>query len=77
MADLILQMTSWQEPIKDLLQKFNNTPEHLWPLLEILTVLPEEINSRHLKLNSNRREQVLKQFTCYGDLVLQHLVNIF
>ncbi|GIX93597.1 transportin-3 [Caerostris extrusa] len=31
-------------------------------LLEILTVLPEEINSRHLRLGANRRNQVNENF---------------
>ena len=30
-----------------------------WALLEVLVVLPEEVNSRHLRLGANRREEAI------------------
>ncbi|RZF36032.1 hypothetical protein LSTR_LSTR005848 [Laodelphax striatellus] len=63
LADLVLQMTSWQKPVIDLINKFGLT--NLLPLLEIMTVLPEEVNSRALRLGSNRRHEILQELkTC-------------
>lgn len=47
LADLALQMPSWQRPTIDLINKFSQS--HLWPLLEIMTVLPEELESRSVR----------------------------
>lgn len=47
LADLILQMPSWQRAAFDLINRFSQT--HLWPLLEVLTVLPEELESRSVR----------------------------
>lgn len=49
LADLALQMSSWQKPVVDLINRFGGSTVYLWPLLEILTVLPEEVNSRSLR----------------------------
>lgn len=74
LADLLLQMTSWTTPIHDLIQKFgpknNFETSHLWPLLEVLTVLPEEMGSRTLRLGANRRSEVLKMFAASTGNVL-------
>jgi hypothetical protein len=32
-----------------------------WALLEVLVVLPEEVNSRHLRLGANRREEAVAE----------------
>lgn len=53
LADLVLQMTSWQKPVVDLINRFGASTSNLWPLLEILTVLPEEANSRSLRYGLN------------------------
>ena len=78
LADLLLQMTSWTTPVQDLIQqlgpKNNGQDVHLWPLLEVLTVLPEEMGSRNLRLGANRRAEVLKLFTASTDDVLRLLV---
>lgn len=49
LADLALQMSSWQKPVVDLINRFGGSTVYLWPLLEMLTVLPEEVNSRSLR----------------------------
>lgn len=46
-------MTSWQKPVVDLINRFGASTTNLWPLLEILTVLPEEANSRSLRYGLN------------------------
>ncbi|XP_075224525.1 transportin 3 isoform X1 [Lycorma delicatula] len=56
LADLGLQMSSWQKPVLDLINRFG--PTNVSPLLEIMTVLPEEVNSRALRLGANRRQEV-------------------
>lgn len=47
LADLALQMPSWSKPVLDLITKFSNT--NIFPLLEVLTVLPEELDSRSVR----------------------------
>lgn len=81
LADLLLQMTSWNTPIQDLIQTFgpknNFETTHLWPLLEVLTVLPEEMGSRTLRLGANRRSEILKLFAASTENVLNLLVSYF
>ncbi|XP_017835111.2 transportin-3 [Drosophila busckii] len=72
-ADLALLMATWQEPISDLLKTLSPYPKAIWPLLEVLKVLPEEIDSRYLRLGANRREQVHKQFDASAECVLEFL----
>ncbi|KAH8376949.1 hypothetical protein KR093_002325 [Drosophila rubida] len=72
-ADLALLMATWQEPISDLLKALSPHPAAIWPLLEVLKVLPEEIDSRFLRLGANRREQVHKQLDASADCVLEFL----
>jgi len=78
LADLLLQMTSWSTPLQDLIltlgPKNNLETSHLWPLLEILTVLPEELGSRTLRLGANRRSEVLKLFSTSTNDILHLLV---
>jgi len=52
LADLALQMSSWQKPVIDLINRFGGNTTNLWPLLEIMTVLPEEVNSRSLRYST-------------------------
>lgn len=47
LADLALQMASWVGATLDLINKLSQS--NLWPLLEILTVLPEEYESRTVR----------------------------
>uniref|UniRef100_A0A1B6DC68 Transportin-3 n=1 Tax=Clastoptera arizonana TaxID=38151 RepID=A0A1B6DC68_9HEMI len=62
LADLALQMPSWEKPVLDLINKFSATS--LLPLLEIMTVLPEEVNSsRALRLGANRRKEILEELS--------------
>lgn len=81
LADLLLQMTSWKTPIQDLIQTFgpknNFETTHIWPLLEVLTVLPEEMGSRTLRLGANRRSEVLKLFAGSTENVLHLLVCLY
>nr|CAD7573032.1 unnamed protein product [Timema californicum] len=73
LADLALQTSTWQKPVLDLITKFSGL--NIWPLLEILTVLPEEVNSRSLRLGANRRQEVLQDLTATASAVNQFLVS--
>ncbi|KAK2580863.1 hypothetical protein KPH14_005937 [Odynerus spinipes] len=73
LAALALQMSSWQKPVIDLINRFGGTTSSLWPLLEIMTVLPEEVNSRSLRLGANRRQHVLVELSATADTVTEFL----
>ncbi|XP_020909780.1 transportin-3 [Exaiptasia diaphana] len=59
LADLAVQMPQWTDVVSSLYQRFGSSLESLPILLEILTVLPEEVDSHHLRVGANRREGVL------------------
>ncbi|XP_066264625.1 transportin-3-like isoform X2 [Branchiostoma lanceolatum] len=74
LADLALQVAGWKCPAKELIEKFGNTVGNLPFLLEVLTVLPEEVNSRSLRLGANRRGEVIEELAGSCDLVVQLLI---
>ncbi|KAH7986571.1 hypothetical protein HPB49_025903 [Dermacentor silvarum] len=76
MADLALQMSAWKSPVVDLIQRFGCSPSHIPVLLEVLTVLPEELNSRSLRLGANRRNEIIELFTQVSGQVVHLLVSI-
>lgn len=71
LADLALQMSSWHRPAIDLINRFSQG--HLWPLLEILTVLPEELESRSVRLGENRRLEVKEELKACAATVNEFL----
>ena len=56
MADLILLMPEWTNALSELMSKLSGSPATV--PAEVLLLLPEEVDSRHLKLGSNRRSQI-------------------
>ena len=54
LADLVLQIPTWHGAPQELIANFGNSDGHLTALLEMLLVLPEEVNSRSLRLGANR-----------------------
>lgn len=74
MADLALQMSSWKDPISELITQLN--PVNSRAVLEILKVLPEELNSRALRLGENRRQEVLEQFRAFHPMLFECWVCI-
>ncbi|KAJ8730493.1 hypothetical protein PYW08_001906 [Mythimna loreyi] len=70
LADLALQMPSWQNCIGDLIKSFSNKND--FALLEVLTVLPQEIDSSNLKLGENRREDIKSELRSNA-----HIVTLF
>ncbi|XP_020287942.1 transportin-3 isoform X2 [Pseudomyrmex gracilis] len=73
LADLALQMPSWQKPVIDLINRFGPNSTTVWALLEIMTVLPEEVNSRSLRLGDNHRQHILNEFNACADHVIEFL----
>lgn len=73
LADLALQMCSWQKPVVDLITRFGGNNANLWPLLEILTVLPEEANSRSLRYNIYLSFHVIKMTTKEANKIVSFL----
>lgn len=71
LADLALQMSSWQNCISDLIKSFSS--KNTFALLEILTVLPQEIDSTSLKLGENRREDIKNELRSNSQIVSQFL----
>ncbi|XP_031829291.1 transportin 3 isoform X2 [Nomia melanderi] len=71
LADLALQMSSWQKPVVDLINRFGGSTNNLWSLLEVMTVLPEEVNSRSLRLGANRRQHILQELNASADTVTE------
>ena len=52
-------MTLWPDFTVDLVRTLGGGG-HSFALLQILVVLPEEVNSRNLRLGNNRRDQVIE-----------------
>lgn len=73
LSNLILLMAAWTKPIEDLLTKFTTNPDSIQPLLLTLRYIPEEIDSRHLRLGDNRRKQIIKEIEMSSPVVLTFL----
>lgn len=71
LADLALQMNSWSNPIEDLIKKFASN--NVWVLLEIITVIPEEVTSSSMRLGENRREELKQYLLCNSVIVSEFL----
>jgi len=70
-ADLILLMPDWKNAVQDLLARLGQT--QVTTLLEILVFLPEEVDSRYLRLGANRRQQIKDDLTAASPAVTQFL----
>ena len=73
LADLALLMSSWQKPVATLLQRFSSNANMMYALIELLTLIPEEVNSRHLRLGANRRKEILIDLEADSTLVSEYL----
>lgn len=71
LADLALQMPTWQNCISDLIKSFSS--KNAYALLEILTVLPQEIDSSSLRLGENRREEIKTELRSNSNIVTMFL----
>ena len=73
MADLILLMPEWTNALSELMSKLSGSPATVPALLEVLLLLPEEVDSRHLKLGSNRRSQIKQMLSLSAPHIAQFL----
>lgn len=70
-CDLALQMPQWKVPALTFIEKYSKDIQALPYLLEILTVLPEEVNSRHLRLGANRRANIIEDMENSAPMVIE------
>ena len=76
LADLMFLMTSWSEPVSELISRLKTPDNKCSPsLLQVLTVLPKELNSSDLKLADYRRVKMRKELRASTDDVF-HLLNV-
>ena len=73
LADLALQMVAWKNATKDLIDRFSTDTKHVHFLIEVLTVLPEEVNSSSLRLGKNRRTEVTEELSTHSGLMIKVL----
>uniref|UniRef100_A0A1A8F3R9 Transportin-3 n=1 Tax=Nothobranchius korthausae TaxID=1143690 RepID=A0A1A8F3R9_9TELE len=74
-ADLALQMASWKGCVHTLIEKYNNDISSMPFLIEILTVLPEEVHSRSLRIGANRRTEIIEDLAFYSTTVVTLLAS--
>ncbi|NXG66126.1 TNPO3 protein, partial [Hemiprocne comata] len=74
-ADLALQMASWKGCVQTLVEKYSTDVTSLPFLLEILTVLPEEVHSRSLRIGANRRTEIIEDLAYYSSTVISLLMT--
>ncbi|XP_078481112.1 transportin-3-like [Ciona intestinalis] len=72
-SDLALQMPSWKMPAVTFMQKYGKEQSSLSYLLELLTVLPEEVNNKSLRLGANRRSEIIDQMEDSAPMVVELL----
>eukprot|EP00795_Rhopilema_esculentum_P005455 gene5455-631_t len=75
LADLATQSPQWNSPVNELIQGFSTSVEELPILLEILAYLPEEVESPHLKVGRNRREEFSTLLRKSSETVLHLLLH--
>lgn len=74
-SDLALQMVSWKGSTYTLIQKYSDDTSSLPFLLEILTVLPEEVHSRSLRIGANRRTEIIDELSSHSNSVVSLLMS--
>lgn len=75
LADLALLMSHWEDPVRDLIERLSQNENSLWPLINTISLIPEEVNSRNLRLGANRRDEIQKQLEGNAQMVLTLLVE--
>ncbi|TSM20247.1 Transportin-3 [Bagarius yarrelli] len=74
-ADLALQMASWKGCVHTLIEKYSCDVTSMPFLIEILTVLPEEVHSRSLRIGANRRTEIIEDLAYYSTTVVTLLMT--
>ncbi|XP_065647772.1 transportin-3 isoform X2 [Hydra vulgaris] len=73
LANMALQSPQWENPVAELVQKFSTKLEHFSILLEILMIMPEEIENENLRIGANRRNEILDSLRSSADQVFELL----
>lgn len=76
LANLALQMSSWKNVVEELIKRFGLESKHWTFLIEFLSLLPEEIGSRSLRLGANRRNEVKQELSAASELLVQFLTTV-
>lgn len=58
------------------LLRYSNDVTSMPFLIEILTVLPEEVHSRSLRIGANRRTEIIEDLAYYSTTVVTLLVSL-
>jgi len=74
LADLCLQMPQQNDYLINLMQQME---EYQPALIQLLTMLPEELGNRDLRLGDNRRNQVEDEYEKMCPAVLDVIYKIF
>lgn len=72
-CDLALQMITWKNPAVTFMQTYANNKDSLVYLLELLTLLPEEVRNKSLRLGDNRRNEVMDEMENSAPMVVDLL----
>jgi len=76
LSDLALQMASWKNATEELIRQFGSNVQYWTFLLELLALLPEEINSRSLRLGENRRDEVTNELVVASPVLIELLLTV-
>ncbi|KAL5279891.1 Trn-SR family protein [Megaselia abdita] len=72
LVDLALLLSSWKDPVPMILENLSKD-ESILTLLEIFILFPEEIDSRFLRLGSNRRKEINEHLKANGPQISEFL----
>ncbi|KAH8864267.1 Transportin-3 [Schistosoma japonicum] len=72
-ADLFCHMVQWKDGIRDIVSRLAETNVSCSYLIDILKFIPEEMNSRTLRLGMNRRHALMSQFEGNKQFVMEFL----
>ncbi|GAU97960.1 hypothetical protein RvY_09174-2 [Ramazzottius varieornatus] len=66
LADIALQMPSWNDAVSDVIARYGENSSYTPILLELLTVIPEEMTDEKLKLSASRRKYLQERLKQNG-----------
>lgn len=73
LSDLMMLMNAWENPLPEIIHRFTKPPDRMSSLIEFLTILPEEINNKRLKLGKNRRDFMRDMFANSANYIIEFL----
>lgn len=76
LADLCLQLSSWDNPVLDLINRFGILEANWTFLLEVLSLIPEEMGCRSLRLGQERVKEMMTKLKMASPLLIQFLSSV-